>query len=318
MNKRKSIAILTAFFITIAAVLYIYMLHPFLPSSEVELSLPTPMPSASPVPRLPEDLALPAPSVPVEDLASPEEAELPAPSVPVDDLAPPEEAELPAPPAPTSAIPHVSFAAELDEALKKLVDANIAFQVPTKMKLSKPERVSISLGVSQSREELESLVRKSLRTGTVNFVVESSPLKVSNRMAAELTGVNFDIAPAGSQTQYISAVEPTNWTWHVKAKSEGDQILDLTLSAIVQIDEKETTRKINTFHHNITVEVTGCEDITSCFKQAKEIVTDSKEIFAGTLIPIGGVLIAWFRKRRHYAVSERRVFSEKSGTHPQE
>jgi hypothetical protein len=191
--------------------------------------------------------------------------------------------------------PYTSFA-QLDEALKKLIDANMAFQAPTKMKLSQAERVSVSLGVNQSREELESIVRKDIRSGAT-FTIASSPIKVSNRMVAELTGVNFDIVPAGPQIQYISAVEPTNWMWHVKAKSEGDQILDLTLSAILQIDEKDTNRKINTFHQTITVEVISCEDVTSCLKQAKEIVTDSKEIFAGALIPIGALLIAWFRKR---------------------
>jgi hypothetical protein len=198
--------------------------------------------------------------------------------------------ELPSPPS-------ISFA-KLDESLKKLVDANIAFQLPTEMKLSQAERVSVSLGISQGREELELIVRETIRTGAAKVMIESSIIKVSSRMAAELTGVNFDIVPSGPQVQYISAVEPTNWTWQVKAKSEGDQILDLTLSAILQIDEKDTPRKINTFHKTITVKVTSCEDVTSCLKQAKEIVTDSKEIFAGALIPIGAFLIAWFRKRR--------------------
>jgi hypothetical protein len=219
----------------------------------------------------------------------------------------PSPTEQAAVPPPNSPPQPVQTLAELDKALKKLVDANVAFQAPTKMKLSQAERVSVSLGVSQSREELEAIVRKTSRTGADNSKVESSPIKISNRMEAELTGVSFDIVPAGPQIQYISAVEPTDWTWQVKAKSDGDQILDLTLSALLQIDGKDITRKINTFHRTITVEVTGCEDVKSCLKQAKELVTDSKEIIAGALIPICGFLIAWFRKRRQNSRAKSQI-----------
>jgi hypothetical protein len=97
--------------------------------------------------------------------------------------------------------PTFSFS-ELDEALKKLVDANIAFQAPTKMKLSQAERVSVSLGFSQSRQDLEMVVSNLIRTGAVQFAIESSIIKVA------LVGFRGD----GERAQVTSASikEPSN------------------------------------------------------------------------------------------------------------
>ncbi len=65
----------------------------------------------------------------------------------------------------------------------------------------------------------------------------SDRIQVYPIMIAELTGVNFEIVPAGPQEKPATSSLPVGWTWSVTTKSLGRQVLVLTIAIPVIIDQ---------------------------------------------------------------------------------
>jgi hypothetical protein len=107
----------------------------------------------------------------------------------------------------------------VDYALAKLIQANVAFNVPEHMRVTKTQTIQAKLTVHMTPNELITKLTKPSKP-------EVQPLLASNRMSATLNGGGaFDISPSGTQTQWISSTQETSWSWEVTPKQSGTQEL---------------------------------------------------------------------------------------------
>lgn len=175
---------------------------------------------------------------------------------------------------------------ELDAILARLDRGTLVFNTPPRMRVSSTREIQAVLQAHADVERLRGLITAAGR-------IEGFDIRVANVMQAELRGVAFHISPDGPQEQPTSRSEPTQWTWQVKAKESGAQILTLSLFAKVRVDEQERSRLLKTFTREIEVEVAGswAEEIAEALQPWQEI--------AAALTAIGGALwgaYVWWRK----------------------
>jgi hypothetical protein len=156
---------------------------------------------------------------------------------------------LPAP-EPTPAPP--DFAA-IDRTLEALPLGSIAFNVSTAMTLNGSEEVDLLLSPSMSVEELQKQLLERLSRETT---VEGIEIRIAPRMEARLSGTNFSILALTPEIQPVTWKEPTEWRWEVRPTEAGSQALHLTLTAILQIEGRDSTRALRTFDRDIEVHVT--------------------------------------------------------------
>jgi hypothetical protein len=136
---------------------------------------------------------------------------------------------------------------------------SIAFNVPTMMTLNRSDDVRLLLSPSMSVEQLQKLLLEQLSRETK---VEGIEVRIAPRMEARLSGTNFSILALTPEVQPVTWKEPTEWGWEVSPTEAGSQALHLTLTAILQIEGKDSTRAIRTFDRDIRVEVTWPQHIS--------------------------------------------------------
>ncbi len=159
---------------------------------------------------------------------------------------------------PPTGVPSAEFAA-VDRALEALPLGNIAFSVSTVMMLNRGEDVHLLLSPSMSIEELEKQLVETLRRETQ---VEGLQIRIAPRMEARLSGTNFSILALTPEVQPVTWKQPTEWRWEVRPTEAGSQALHLTLTALLQIEGKDSTRAIRTFDRDIQVQVTWPQRIS--------------------------------------------------------
>ena len=130
--------------------------------------------------------------------------------------------------------------------------------------------------------------------------VKVAELQVSDRVVATLHGgSSFDISPAGPREQWVSNADPTVWTWDVTPKIAGDnQVLILSFDAIINVNNKDGKRTVNTFTRRINVDVGWPTTVCEWLDLIKKTGENSSWIWASILIPVVGGAWAWIKRRR--------------------
>jgi hypothetical protein len=203
---------------------------------------------------------------------------------------------------------------QVDQQLKDLLNANIAFTRPDSMKLGDTTNVDLILNPSQSEADLATQVvkRAALATSTAQpgtlvapggqiISVETGQIEITPRMKAVLISQDpeaFLIAPAhDSAEQVISATDPTLWRWSVTAKKVGSQTLELVVYRLVKYDNQDFWREVQTYDADIKVQVTPLQQLQSL---------DWEWIAGAILIPLAVALWGWLRSRKKTAAPSRR------------
>lgn len=195
---------------------------------------------------------------------------------PVEDSPPP---PPPAPPPPELASPYKS----LDQILEEMEIGAIAFNAPTTLNINDSQQIQLLLSLSEPMEQLQEQVKAKGETIGAN-------IKVSNRMEARLTGTMFNISAVTPEVQAVSKSLPTEWRWEVSPIKEGNYNLHLTLTALLEVDGRETPRTIRTFDQVISVKVTASQRI-------KGFINDNWRWFwAVILVPLFGWIISKLKK----------------------
>ncbi|MEF3365144.1 hypothetical protein V3H18_01215 [Methylocystis sp. 9N] len=177
----------------------------------------------------------------------------------------------------------------MDEAIRRLVDANVAFNSPPRARLGKDLEIVAKLSAKMPKE---TLAREVDHLGTPTVV----PLKVSDRVAATLSGGSaFDISPAGPQEQAVSEDELTTWSWKVTPKAAGEQTLILTFDAFIPLQGKDVRRTVRTLTQKISVEVGWPESASEWLEFIKKQLETANGIWVA-LLAIGGAVLTWARK----------------------
>jgi len=143
--------------------------------------------------------------------------------------------------------------ARIDELLEETISGNIAYNAPTSMQLDETVEIEMVLSPSLSPEELEQQIVESGE-------IVSAPLEITPRMKAVLKAVDAEAfrieALHDDPIQVISGSELTEWKWFVTAKKEGPQELILTVYRLVEYNDSEYWRQVESYENTIEVNVT--------------------------------------------------------------
>jgi hypothetical protein len=182
-----------------------------------------------------------------------------------------------------------AFAA-VDEAIKRMEKANIAFNAPKTLNRDATVMIHLLLSMSQGSGDLSKMVKgKGER--------ETAIVPVTQIMQAHLSGPNFQVTPITPEEQPISRFDKTEWKWNVKPTSVGEQALNLALNAVVTAAGNERKMTVRTFDHVIFVEVTAGQQVTEFFSG------NWQWLWAAIAVPIAGAV--WQTKLRKSRTKSR-------------
>ena len=100
---------------------------------------------------------------------------------------------------------------------------------------------------------------------------ETMPVKVTRRMAAELTGVGFEIKPTGNQARDLSATGGAFWSWTITAQPGASHKLDLSVYVnSARANEPPELHLVRVLHRNITVKVRIGDRVDKGIKRATD------------------------------------------------
>ena len=232
-------------------------------------------------------LAAPAPPPPPEPPPPP----APAPPPPPEPPPPPPPGPPPPPPPggpPPGPPPGLSVFSEIDNELRRLVPASIAFNAPTTMRLDHTAHIQLLLSPAVSIPHLKSRI-------TAIGEREGATIRVSPLMEAQLTGLHFDIEANTPEQQPVSNVAPTEWSWDVEPTETGNQELHLTLTAILSVGGHKQPRTIRTFDKVLKIHVTWYDRISG-------FVSDNwKWLWTAIFVPVGVWAARRYQSRRRPA-----------------
>lgn len=100
---------------------------------------------------------------------------------------------------------------------------------------------------------------------------ETMPVKVTRRMAAELTGVGFEIKPAGNQARDLSATGGAFWSWTITAQPGASHKLDLSVYVnSARANDPPELHLVRVLHRNIKVKVHIGDRVDKGIKRATD------------------------------------------------
>ena len=177
----------------------------------------------------------------------------------------------------------------IDQLLESLGIGNIAFNTPETLQLGQPKVIHLVLSVRKSIDELKSTI-------TVEGKKEGHNIRISDQMAARLSGLGFKIEAITPEAQAISQASVTEWKWLVEATKTNKQSLFLTISVLLDTEKASRIhRQIITFEKKIDVQVTWDRKVVGF------VYENWQWLWATFLVPIG----AWvMRKRRDRTSSD--------------
>lgn len=180
----------------------------------------------------------------------------------------------------------------MDAALAKLIAGNLAFNAPQKATVGVSIPIEARLSVSQAPSALAAeLAGPGVR--------ETASLQVSDRMAATLDGgAEFEVSPAGPQTQFVSRVQTTQWAWTVTPKQAGAHTLTLSFDALLTVDGQQGTRRVTTLRRNIAVVVARPQGVTGWLKAVGDFMNNASWLWSAPILAIGGFVWARLRRRK--------------------
>ena len=191
---------------------------------------------------------------------------------------------LPPPPPESEAFPPASADVDIvDTLLRRLHWGNIAFDTPTTMEYDQSHILELLLSPTLSVVQLQAQLER-------DADAETASVRISNRMEADLTGRGFAIEALTPSLQAVASTQVTRWRWQVTPTSHGSQQLHLALSAVIQIEGRDTPLVVRTFDRTIEVDI-GLPQRVSGF-----VEKHWQWLWAAIVVPVAGYL--WRRRKK--------------------
>lgn len=134
---------------------------------------------------------------------------------------------------PAPEFPRSAMFQAVDAALGRMVDAQVAFTAPERMRIGQTLAVQAILAPGVDAD----LANRLIGLLTAQGRREVAQLRASDRMRATLTGgTAFEVTPSGPQMQFVGSKEPTVWHWEAAAKMAGKHELTLGFEAIISVN----------------------------------------------------------------------------------
>ena len=172
----------------------------------------------------------------------------------------------------------------VDQLLNNMEFGVIAFNAPTHINIDGSSQVQLILSLADTVEQLKQAITEEGEKVGAN-------IRVSDRMEASLSGYMFQITAITPEVQAVSKRQNTEWKWEVHPKAEGRHKLHLTLTALLDIDDRNTALVIKTFDKVIEVQVTTTQKFSLFFKK------NWQWLWAAILVPLAGWL--WKYKKNN-------------------
>lgn len=175
----------------------------------------------------------------------------------------------------------------IDVVIDKMVDGKIVFITPNNLNLNETKQVELYLNLSEIQEKLKKLLHEEVKKYSKSVGV----VKVGNIMQARLSGHNFQITSITPDIQAVSSSK-TVWKWEVTPKTQGKHTINLSLSAIVQLDGQETNYLVKFIRKTIVVSLTPFQHV-SLF-----IDRNWQWLWAAILLPLARVSSNYTRNKK--------------------
>ena len=161
-----------------------------------------------------------------------------------------------------------------NDILDQLYNAAIAFSIPELANINDNIHAELLVDITKDGQELE----KQLKIEGQRF---HDTVKASRIIRANLFAPDFKITNMTPDEQALSSIEPTQWQWILEPTQEGKFEVDLTITALVKIDDTATLHTLKTYNKPLVVEVTR--------KQKLKIWFDKywQWFFSTLLLPLG-------------------------------
>ncbi|MDX1616652.1 MAG: hypothetical protein R3300_20255, partial [Candidatus Promineifilaceae bacterium] len=174
---------------------------------------------------------------------------------------PPLNSPTPAPTMTAAAATIEQTLAQIDAQLRAAAAGTLAYNAPSEMSLNQSEEITLLVSPTLSQAGLADAL--SDEPGAT----QTAAVQVTPRMRARLVGPGQGLMEIvdlhESNEQFISAAEPTEWRWQVTARQSGQHRLTLTVSRLVQVDQEESWRLLDTYRFPIDVRVTLGDRVTA-------------------------------------------------------
>jgi hypothetical protein len=178
----------------------------------------------------------------------------------------------------------------VDWARQSLEEAHIAFNAPRSMRLGETIQIALLLSL---RESIDQLIENLKNRPTTVGEKQGADIRVSNRMAARLTGEGFTITAIMPELQVVGSSGTTEWKWEIKAITPGRHTLHMTLTVIVYVEAAQTPLAIHAFDRQIEV-------VVSWYYPVGTFVGNNWQwLWTALLVPIGGWLWARYFRRKN-------------------
>jgi hypothetical protein len=126
-------------------------------------------------------------------------------------------------------------------------------------------------------------------------------IEVSNRMAARLIGINFELKPEDARILALVSAEPAKWSWQVSPKESGRQELLLEITARISVQGHDTDLVVASSRHDVVV--------TDPLRQriSRFIGANWEWLWIAVLAPVAGGAWRWYKKRNDRSAENNRA-----------
>lgn len=145
--------------------------------------------------------------------------------------------------------PNIEITEKKDVVFKNLFKASLAFVTRETANINEDIKAQLLIDPSKTTETL-------VKDLTVKGSVISNQVNVSRIVKATLVAPDFVVTNITDEEQILSDVNTTEWLWKLTPKNAGTYEVNLSVSAIIKLDNKESKHHIKTFDKTITIIVT--------------------------------------------------------------
>lgn len=147
-------------------------------------------------------------------------------------------------------------------------NVSMAFAMRDKANIDEDIKAQLLIDPRKDLEQLE----KELSVNGNKF---SKNIKVTKIVRATLTAPDFDVKNITEEEQFITSDQSTEWLWTLSPKSTGVYEVNLSITAILNVDGRESKHHLKTFERTITVEITHQQIISKWWSENWKWVTST-------------------------------------------
>lgn len=139
---------------------------------------------------------------------------------------------------------------EKQKDISNLVDGRFAYDVPSEMKVGKSYQTTVSITKSMANE----ILFKNLDSTKFKSEIIKLTSKVKVALIDPMNNANFSIQSLNTEEQFVDINSNTVWKWNVIPLTAGNNSLILRATVKLISDMGETTKDVEIFQKDITVQ----------------------------------------------------------------